>query len=83
MQPISVVGIHGGSIVDGEAGMPPREKQVDAVLRNEPSVSEESEELVAEEELGSVLVDVRNGHPLAARRPHASGGDGVDVGIPS
>jgi hypothetical protein len=46
-------------------------------------VSKEREDLVPEEELGSVLVDVGNGHPLAVWSPDPSGGNGVDVGIPS
>ena len=41
--------------------MPPRQEQVDTVLRNEPLVSENSEELVSEEELSSVFIDVGKG----------------------
>jgi hypothetical protein len=41
-------------------------------------LAEPGEELVSEEELGSVLIDVGNGHPLAVGCPHASGGNGVD-----
>ena len=57
-------------------------EQVDTLLGNEPTLSEQSEHLVSEEELGSVLIDVGNGNPLAVGRPHASGGNGVDVRIP-
>jgi hypothetical protein len=82
VQPFGVRGIDGSSIVDAEAGMSPRHEQVDAFLGNEPSVSEQGEELVSEEELGLVFVDVRNREPLAVGSPDTSGGDGVDVGIP-
>jgi hypothetical protein len=82
VQSLGVRGVDGGSIVDAEARMPPRKEQVDALLRNEPLISQEAENLVTEESLSSVFVDVGNGHPFAVGRPHPPGGDGVDVGIP-
>ena len=72
VQPLGVGGVDGGSIVYAETGMPPREEQVDALLGNEPSVLEKSENLVSEEELGSVFVDVGNGNPFAIRFENAS-----------
>ena len=65
MQALGVGGIDGGAVVNGEAGMSPREEQVDAVLGDKPPVPEQGENLVSEQELGLVLVDVRNGGPLA------------------
>lgn len=82
VQAFGVGGIDRGAVVDGEAGVSPRHEQVDAVLRDQPPVLEQSEYLVSKEELGSVLVDVRNGYPLTVGSPDPSGSDGVDVGIP-
>jgi len=62
--------------------MSTRQKQVDAVLRNEAPVSEKSEELVTEQELGLMGIDIGNGNPLAVGFENTSGDDGMDVRVP-
>lgn len=68
--------------MDAKTRMPPRKEQVDAILGNEASISEQGEYLVSEQQLGSMGIDVGNGKPLAVGCPHAPGSDGVDVGVP-
>jgi hypothetical protein len=82
VQPLGVVGIDGGSIMDGKTRVPPRKEKVDTFLRDELSVSEKAENLVPEEQLGLVCVDVGNGNPLPIGCEKPPGSDGVDMGIP-
>jgi hypothetical protein len=62
---LGVGGIDGGSVVNAEARVPPRQEKVDALGSDEPSVSKKSEDFVAEEALGNMGVEVRDGKPRA------------------
>ena len=62
-EPLGIGGIDGGSVVNAKTGIPPRQEQVDALLGDELAVSEKSQDLVPEDELGLVGIDIRDGMP--------------------
>jgi hypothetical protein len=68
--------------MNAEARVAPGEKKVDALGSDELSVTKKSENLVAEEELGVMGVDVRDGMPRAVLEENPSGHDGMNVRIP-
>ena len=63
MEPLGVVGIDGGAIVNGKTRIPPRKEQVDALLGDELAVSKKSQNLMPEDELDLMGVDLGDGLP--------------------
>jgi len=73
VQTLGVGGIDGGSVVNAKPRIPPGQEQVDALLGDEVAVSEKSQNLVPEDELGLIGVDVGDGMPRAVREEDAAG----------
>jgi hypothetical protein len=68
--------------MNAEARVAPGEEKVDALLRDELSLSKKSENLVPEEELGVMGVEVRDGTPRAVLEENPAGDDGMNMWIP-
>ena len=63
VEPLGVAGIDRRVVMHAEAGMAPGQEQVDALLGDELPVSEKTQHLVTEDELGLMGIDVGNGRP--------------------
>ena len=61
--------------------MPPREEQVDSLLGDEISISEPSQNLVPEDELGLMGIDKGDGLPGSVNEENAASDDGMRVPV--
>ena len=83
VEPFGVVRIDGGVVVNAEAGIPPRQEQVDTLFGDELAVSEESQNFVPKDELGLMTIDVGDGLPRSITEENSASDDGMDVRVPS
>jgi hypothetical protein len=81
VEAFGVAWVDGGSVVNAEARIPPREEKVDALGSDELAVSKQSEDFVPEEELGVVAVDEGDGMPRAVIEENPSGDHGVNANL--
>ncbi len=78
-----ILGLDGDSVVDRKARVPPRQQQLGPLLGEQTLVLEKPHELVAEEQLGRTLINVRNRDPLPIPGPPPARNHGVKVRLPS
>ena len=76
-----VVAVHADAVVNREARVVPREHGIDAVVVDEVVLLEQAKDLMAEEELGSMVVELWERDEAAASGPAAAGDDRVDMRV--
>jgi hypothetical protein len=68
--------------MDREAGILPREQQLDALLAQQPLDAQKGDHLVPKEGLRGIGIDLRRGNPSAITIPTATRNQGVYMRTP-